>query len=259
MITNDLTVNREQYRRDGYTVLRGLYSDEEIKAFRQECGRLWSLDGLDDDLNLRTEFRRGPDGDYVFDRLDPVLDISPGMTRAATHPALLSALATVLGGTAKLLKAKLIRKEPGTNGYAAHQDFLYWRWLDKDPETLFTVAINLYPSDERSGGIGFYKGGHQRLLPGPGGDPELDCDPALLDPSTVEVPTLEAGDALVFHSLAPHFSSRNDGDRPRTVLLPSYCVTEEAGLYERYYKREIVRRCQEMVGFERYFATTAGL
>jgi hypothetical protein len=259
LITTDLLEQREQYLKDGYTVLRGVYTDEEIESYRQECGRLWTLDGLDDDLNLRTEFRRGPDGRYVFDRLDPVLDISPGLTGAATHPALLSALEAVLGGAAKLLKCKLIRKNPGVNGYATHQDFLYWTWLDKDPDLLFTVVINLYPSDQRSGGIGFYRGSHQQLIPGPPDNPEGDCDPARLDPSTIDFPALDAGDVLVFHSLTPHFSGRNDAEVPRTILLPSYCVTDEAGLYEKYYQREIARRCRELVGFERYFARNDGL
>ncbi|MBC2905939.1 phytanoyl-CoA dioxygenase family protein [Streptomyces cupreus] len=255
MAAAELAENTEQYWKNGYTVLRGLYSADEIAAFRAECDRLWSLDGLDDDLNLRTEFRRGPDGRFVFDRLDPVLDISPPLNGAATHPALMDALGTILGGSAEILKAKLIRKEPGVNGYAAHQDFLYWKWLDTDPDALCTVVVNLFPSDEQSGGIGFYRGSHQRLLPGPPENPEGDFDPAQLDPSTIEVPALDAGDVLVFHSLAPHFSGPNNSDRPRTVLLPSYCVTDEAGLYQRYYKREVVRRCKEMVGFERYFAT----
>ncbi|WP_158710966.1 phytanoyl-CoA dioxygenase family protein [Streptomyces albus] len=255
----DLAESTKQYWKDGYTVLRRLYSDEEITGFRAECERLWNLDGLDDDLNLRTEFRRGPDGQYAFDRLDPVLDISPTLTGAATHPALMRALATVLGGPAQLLKAKLIRKEPGVNGYAAHQDFLYWKWLDTRPDLLTTVVINLYPSDERSGGIGFYRGGHQELLPGPPDNPEGDFDPSRLDPSDIDVPALDAGDALVFHSLAPHFSGRNNSERPRTVLLPSYCVSDEPGLYQKYYKREIVRRCKEMVGFERYFAQNDAL
>lgn len=255
----DLTEHRDQYWRDGYTVLRNVYTDDEIEAYRAECDRLWTLDGLDDDLNLRTEFRRGPDGGYVFDRLDPVLDISPTLNAAAAHPVLMSALATVLGGSAELLKAKLIRKQPGVNGYAAHQDFLYWKWLEMGAETLCTAVINLYPSDARSGGIGFYRGSHQELLPGPADNPEGDFDPAQLDPSTVEFPALDAGDVLVFHSLAPHFSGRNDAEVPRTVLLPSYAVTDESGLYQRYYKREIVRRCQEMVGFERYFAHNEGV
>ncbi|TDU03367.1 phytanoyl-CoA dioxygenase PhyH [Streptomyces sp. 846.5] len=250
----NLTENREQYWKDGYTVLSGLYTEDEVESFRAECRRLWTLDGLDDDLNLRTEFRRGPDGQYVFDRLDPVLDISPVLSAAATHPALIRALSAVLGGSAELLKCKLIRKEPGVKGYAAHQDFLYWQWLDMAPDTLCTAVINLYPSDAGSGGIGFYRANHQELLPGPADDPEGDFDPAQLAGAVIDVPALDAGDVLVFHSLAPHFSGPNDSDRPRTVLLPSYGVSDTPGLYQRYYKREIVRRCHELVGFERYFA-----
>ncbi|WP_328424280.1 phytanoyl-CoA dioxygenase family protein [Streptomyces sp. NBC_00443] len=255
----DLAEKTEQYWKDGFTVLPGLYGSDEIAAFRSECERLWNLDGLDDDLNLRTEFRRGPDGTYAFDRLDPVLDISPKLTEAATSPALMDALATILGGSAELLKCKLIRKEPGVNGYAAHQDFLYWKWLDTDPDLLCTVVVNLYPSDERSGGIAFYRGSHQQLIPGPPENPEGDCDPNQLDVSSIQVPALEAGDVLVFHSLTPHFSGRNDSEVPRTVLLPSYSVTDDSRLYQKYYKREIVRRCKEMVGFERYFARNENL
>lgn len=255
LATADLAEKTEQYWKDGYTVLTGVFGEDEVEGLRRECDRLWRLDGLDDDLNLRTEFRRGPDGAYVFDRLDPVLDISPPLNAAATRPALLDALAVILGGPAKLLKAKLIQKQPGVQGYAAHQDFLYWKWLDKGPDTLCTVVINLFPSDERSGGIGFYRGSHQQLLPGPADNPEGDFDPAQLDASTIEFPALNAGDVLVFHSLAPHFSGPNASDRPRTVLLPSYCRTDEADLYGKYYRREVVRRCREMVGFERYFAT----
>lgn len=250
----DLAEKKKQYWQDGYTVLRGVYSDAEIEAYRKESDRLWQLDGLDDDLNLRTEFRRAADGHYVFDRLDPVLDISPTLTGAAKHPVLLGALGAVLGGSAEILKCKLIQKEPGVNGYAVHQDFLYWKWLDEHPDSLCTVVVNLYPCDERSGGIGFYRGGHQDLVQGPSGNLEGDCDPALLDASSVVFPALDAGDVLVFHSLTPHYSGRNESGLPRTVLLPSYCVTDEAGLYQRYYTREIDRRCKEMVGFERYFA-----
>lgn len=253
MTTVDFTEHKEQYWRDGYTVIRGAYGDDEVAAYREECDRLWSLDGLDDDLNLRTEFRRAADGHYVFDRIDPVLDISPKLTEAAKHPVLMNALSVILGGSAEILKCKLIQKDPGVSGYIPHQDFLYWRWLEEHPDLLCTAVINLYPSDERSGGIGFYRGGHQELVQGPPGDLDGDCDPELLDASTIVFPALNAGDALIFHSLTPHYSGRNDSEVPRTVLLPSYCVTDDADLYQRYYRREIDRRCREMVGFERYF------
>ncbi|WNF29195.1 phytanoyl-CoA dioxygenase family protein [Streptomyces sp. C11-1] len=255
----DLAEKTKQYWQDGYTVLPGLFGSEEVDAFRAECERLWNVEGLDDDLNLRTEFRRGPDGGYAFDRLDPVLDISPTLNGAATGTKLMGALEAVLGGSAEILKCKLIRKEPGVKGYATHQDFLYWKWLDTAPDLLCTVVINLYPSDERSGGIAFYRGSHQELVPGPPGNPEGDCDPDRLDPSRIHVPALAAGDVLVFHSLTPHFSGPNDSEHPRTVLLPSYCVTDDTKLYQKYYQQEIIRRCKEMVGFERYFARNESL
>ncbi|MEQ0777767.1 phytanoyl-CoA dioxygenase family protein [Paraburkholderia tropica] len=245
-----------QYWQRGYTVISGLYTSAQLDSFRRESERLWKVPGLDDDLNLRTEFRRDTQDTYVLDRLDPVLDLSPVLASAAMAPSLLEALSALLGGRCALLKCKLIRKDPGTRGYAPHQDFLYWRWLDAAPERLCSVAISLFDTDERSGGIGFYPSQHQTLIPGPSGNPEGDCDIARLDTSISDVPLLKGGDVLVFHSLAPHFSGPNLGNFPRTVLLPSYCLTDEHGLYDRYYEREISRRCREMVGFERYFTRT---
>lgn len=244
--------HRTQYWQRGYTVISGLYTGAQLDAFRRESERLWQVPGLDDDLNLRTEFRRDTQGTYVLDRLDPVLDLSPVLAGAAMEPSLLDALEVVLGGCCMLLKCKLIRKDPGTRGYAPHQDFLYWKWLDTAPDLLCSVAISLFDTDETSGGIGFYPAQHQTLIPGPADNPDGDCDVARLDRSVSDLPLLKAGDVLVFHSLAPHFSGPNLGGLPRTVLLPSYCVTGEIGLYDRYYEREIRRRCGEMVGFERY-------
>jgi 2-aminoethylphosphonate dioxygenase len=254
-----LAAHKAQYWQKGFTVISDLYTDEQIACFRRESERLWRIPGLDDDLNLRTEFRRDTQDTYVLDRLDPVLDLSPALTSAATAPRLLEALDTVLGGRSALIKCKLIRKDPGTKGYAVHQDFLYWKWLDMQPDRLCSVALSLYNTDARSGGIGFYPAQHDRLIAGPPDHPDGDCDLALIDTSLAEVPNMKAGDVLVFHSLAPHFSGPNVGERPRTVLLPSYCVSDEADLYGRYYKREIRRRCGEMVGFERYFDRLATL
>ena len=50
--------HRAQYWQQGYTVISGLYSPALVDEFRLESERLWRIPGLDDDLNLRTEFRR---------------------------------------------------------------------------------------------------------------------------------------------------------------------------------------------------------
>lgn len=258
-IAQNMDSRCKEYWEKGYTVIPGVFDAQQIERFRNECNHLWLIPGLGDDLNLRTEFRRGSQNEYVLDRLDPVLDLSPVLSSAANDPHLLDVIDTLLGARSALLKCKLIRKDPGTKGYAVHQDFLYWTWLNVAPERLCSVALSLYDTDERSGGIGFYPGHHQTLISGPSDNLGGDCDPAHIDKSVSEVPLLKSGDVLVFHSLAPHFSGPNASDLPRTILLPSYCATNETGLYCRYYEREIKRRCSDVVGFERYFDRLAAM
>jgi hypothetical protein len=254
MVSNDQRMSNyvKEYCEKGFTTIPNLLNVVEVERLRRECERLWQIPGLDDDLNLRTEFRRDQQDGYVLDRLDPVLDLSPLLTEAALHPRLISIVSALLDGHSRLMKCKLIRKDPGTKGYAVHQDFLYWRWLDIAPERLCSVALNLYDTDDRSGGIGFYPAQHQTLIPGPNDDSESDCDITRINTSVSEVPKLKAGDALVFHSLAPHFSGPNVSERPRTILLPSYCSSPNHDVYSRYYLHEVKRRCGELVGFERY-------
>ena len=242
---------RAEYWSKGYTVLRGIFGELDVERWRTAASRLWTLPGISDDLNLRAEFRKDTGGRFVLDRLDPVLDLAPELAAATLDDRLLAPLSQILGGASQLLKCKLIRKDPATGGYAPHQDFLYWRWLDMDPRLLCSVAIPLHASTVENGGIEFFPKRHDRIIPSADGDPEKDCDIASIDVVTGETPSLEPGDVCVFHSLTPHRSGPNLGSHPRTLLLPSYALTDDTSLYLRYYAREIPRRGREAIGFER--------
>lgn len=246
---------KDEYWTKGYTVLRGVYTMQDIASWRKECERLWELPGLLDDLNLRSEFRRDISGTYIVDRLDPVLDISPVLLDAVLDPRLCNALQEIFQDPVSLLKCKLIRKDPDTGGYSHHQDFLYWRWLGVPADTLFSVGIPLYASNATSGGMEFFPGYHKTLLPSADGSFDADFDIAHLDINTGETPALEPGDVLLFHALAPHRSGPNLSSHPRTLLLPSYAVAQQVDLYSKYYLHEVKRRCTAFVGFERYEAT----
>ncbi len=249
---NQLAQAEEEYWNKGYTVLRGVFSREDVDAWREESKRLWALPGLLDDLNLRSESRRDISGTYIVDRLDPVVDISPVLLDTVYDDRLLYSLKTILRGEPSLLKCKFIRKDPETSGYSHHQDFLYWRWLNISPDSLCSVGIPLYASNKESGGIEFFPGYHKALLPSVDGCPDTDFDITQIDVNTGETPELEPGDVLLFHSLAPHRSGPNRSSHQRTLLLPSYAVTMQADVYAKYYMREVTRRCNELVGFERY-------
>lgn len=249
----------EEYCAKGYCVLRSVFDMSDISAWRDEVQRLWQLPGIGDALNLRSEFRRDVGGTWILDRLDPFLDLSSALSRAMLDPRLMMPLRHLLNGPVELLKCKLIRKDPGTAGYAPHQDHLYWRWLQMPADALCTVAVPLYRSDAQSGGIELFPGYHQSLLPSDDGDPDKDMSISQIDVSTGEIPVLEPGDVLVFHALTPHRSGPNAGDAPRILLLPSYAASTDDRLYTRYYAREIRRRCTEFVGFETIENETAAV
>lgn len=242
----------EEYWTKGYTIVRSVLAEDQVDELRAETTRLFSVPSLNDDFNIRTEVRRDVQTDWAVDRLDPVIDLSPIFLDAVSSPNLLSALAQILRGTPQLLKCKLIRKNPGIGGYLLHQDYLYWRWLNTHPDRLCSVAIALYPADELSGGIELYSGLHHTQIVGSDGSLDRDCQLNHAKQLRSEIPNLNAGDALIFHSLAPHRSEANRSAFPRTILLPSYITNAEPDIYLKYYRREIERRASEYVGFERF-------
>jgi len=248
----ELLTMAQEYARKGYVVLRDLLSPQLVADLRSASERVFAAQGVRDDFNIRAEARRDVDGSWVVDRLDPVVDLSPTFVEAVSQPRLLLALRELIGGQPQLLKCKLIRKDPSVQGYAAHQDYLYWRWLETHPDQLCSVAIAIFDADVDSGGIELFPALHRAQIPGADGSLEADCDLAELGALESEVPSLRAGDALIFHSLSPHRSGPNTSAHPRTVLLPSYISGAEPDIYLKYYRREIERRVRDYVGFEHF-------
>jgi len=73
---NDDLVNEKSYWEKGYAVFRGIFNTEEVAGLQREANRIWGLDSINKN-NLRVEFRKSILNEYIPDRLDPVLDISP--------------------------------------------------------------------------------------------------------------------------------------------------------------------------------------
>jgi ectoine hydroxylase-related dioxygenase (phytanoyl-CoA dioxygenase family) len=237
----------QAYHTNGYIVLRGQFSCAEAAQWQEECERLWYTPGLIDTYNVRVESRGRLTGGSVADRLDPVLDLSPRLEALARDERILVPLQSLLGDVAHLFRCKLIRKAPGTLGYSMHQDYPYWEWLGVPPDDMLTVCVAIDPADRQSGAIEVFPGLHQGRLPAPPHEPK-DVDESRMDTSHGEIPELNAGDLLIFHSLTPHRSGPNRSAGTRLVLLPSYCAGRHGALYEPYnawfrtYKLEAARR-----------------
>lgn len=235
----------KQYWREGFLIVPGRFSEEEVASWREEVERLFLMPGLRDPLNLRAETRHHEQQGYILDRLDPVLDLSPTFQNLVGDPRITQAVASIFGEEPSLLRCKLIRKTPGTHGYGLHQDYPYWEWMGVPGDDLLSIAISVDHADASSGAMELFAGLHDRKHP-PSSDEVRDMDSAVIENMQGVRPHLNPGDMMIFHSLAPHRSSPNRSSHNRTLLLPTFAAGHHGDIYARYHARFIASKAKAL-------------
>jgi hypothetical protein len=227
-----------RYWREGYLIVRGMFTLKEIRRWEQECRFLWDAVEVDE-ANPRIQWRGRVEGGKVADRIDPVLDISPEFRRLAEDPRFLRAACDVLGTDAEVFKAKLISKWPGTDGYKTHQDHARWGGCvgDVPADDFVNLMVPIDPFNLNNGATMVFPGMHDRTL-----DPSLDeaheIDESKLDLNKSVVLALAPGDMALFHSLTPHRSGPNRSVRNRESLFITYVRAGHGDLSQRYYSEK---------------------
>jgi hypothetical protein len=225
----------QEYPREGFVVVRGLFDARETLAWRDECERLLQLDIVDPD-NLRTPFEKTsstfPKADLPR-AIEPVTDISPLFQKLASDERVLAPLRAIFEDEPMLFKDKLVFKAPGAGGYEMHQDQAWWQI--GEPQNLVAVLIFIDAADEESGCIELFGGAHQRLLSTPGEWRNLtDEEVEKMDLSRGSKIVAQPGDVVILSSLAPHRSENNASDRPRRSLYFTYNAACDGALYSSY-------------------------
>jgi hypothetical protein len=217
----------EAFERDGYVILRGLFSQEEIDAVAAETDGLLGREDLKSNTNLRVRWQyHYQTGAPVFEVFDPVTDIGPRCDALMRNQRLTGAVEGLLGDRVHPIKDKLIYKAPGSGGYPLHQDYIAWPTF---PKSFTTAVVAIDKADDENGCIYLYPGAHQRgLLSDPDGNFHI------LPESTVEgfpkvALDLAPGDAAIFGAFMPHRSDVNPSVRSRRHLLFSYNKDSDGG------------------------------
>jgi len=125
-------------------------------------------------------------------------------------------------------KDKLNYKQAGGAGYSTHQDQLAYPGVD----CVVSVLVAIDPCRVDSGCL-YMADGVDDLLPVDERGVVRDEIAAGLDWYPAE---LDAGDAVLIHGLAPHYSEANNTDGSRRVLIASYAPTRERYDRARYYR-----------------------
>lgn len=224
-------LNAEQaddYHRDGFLILRSVFSPPEAEELRNEADRLLAEQaGLIDKQNLRCRFQSHHSTDEcLFETFDPVIDLARVCDRTAHDPRILEVLADLYGEPACLFKDKLIFKPPGAKGYVLHQDFIAWPGF---PRSFLTVLVPIDAADAVNGCTEVFAGRHHDgpLSPEDGQFHELPLDD-FEDARRVKL-ELAPGDIAIFGGFTPHRSDPNRSPHARRQLYLSYNALSDGG------------------------------
>jgi ectoine hydroxylase-related dioxygenase (phytanoyl-CoA dioxygenase family) len=225
-----------QYDRDGFIVLREVFTADEIACLGAEAESLMQRKELIDKQNIRCRWSDHVETkECTFDCFDPVIDIAPVCRFFAYDERMLQPLRELYRDDAFLFKDKLIFKYPGMKGYQLHQDYIGWASF---PESFVTAIVAIDSTERNNGATEVFPGYHtQGCLSTKDGDyHELPL--SMIDEATGVLLELQPGDVAIFCGFTPHRSAPNLSDRPRRQLYLSYNAGRDGGEQRDAHYRE---------------------
>ncbi len=220
---------------DGYVVVPGLFSPEEVAALQERFRRL--AEGIDrfpdrwePDWNTSDPLKRYPRVMHPH----RFCDLS---RQALLKPRVGQVLARLFGEAAVACQSMFYFKSPGSAGQALHQDNFY---LAVHPGTCIAAWTALDPTDADNGGLYVVPGSHRLGVICP--DPEKVRDGRssnLVDPpkGMKAVPVeMAPGDTLFFGGSLIHGSGRNrTSDRWRRSFIGHYMPISSTHVSPAYF------------------------
>ncbi|MDA7521811.1 phytanoyl-CoA dioxygenase family protein [bacterium] len=208
------------YDRDGYIVVRNLFSKDEIDSLGHAARS-------DNEMDKSSTQRDDGEGNAV--RL--ALWNHPGdgiYGMFARCRKMVDRVEEILKEEAYHYHSKMILKDAKVGGaWAWHQDYGYWYQNGVLSPNLCSVMIAVDQSTIENGCMQVIKGSHKlgrinHILSGDQAGADMErVEEAKKRLDLVHV-TMEPGDALFFHSNTLHASDANESDHPRWAMICCY-------------------------------------
>jgi len=219
----------EQFHRDGFLVVRGMYSAAEVADISRWTDEVANYPEVPGKYMMYFEKSR-KDESRILCRIENFVPYHEGFSKLITTRRMQLAVSELFGEEAVLFKDKINFKLPGGDGFKEHQD-VQAGW-DEFADLHITAMIAIDETNEANGSLEMIAGMHKQGVLGSMWAPLTDEDTK----HTEYVPVhCQPGDAVFFDSYAPHRSGPNRTDKARRVLYITYNGKSEGDSRAQYY------------------------
>ena len=219
----------EQFHREGYLLVRGMYSAEEmvqIQAWTDEVANYPEEPGK----TMMYFESSQTDGSRILSRIENFVPFHQGFSRMITARKMQQAVSDLLDEPAVLFKDKINFKLPGGDGFKEHQD-VQAGW-NEFAELHVTAMVAIDETNAENGSLEMLPGMHRQGLLGKMWAPLSEAD---TENKPYEAVHCQPGDTVFFDSFAPHRSAPNHTDQARRVLYITYNKASEGDSRYKYY------------------------
>ena len=208
------------YQKDGYIIIRNLFTTEEINLLGQTAR-------ADNEMDQASTKRDDGEGNAV--RL--ALWNHPGdgiYGMFARSKRLVDRVEQLLDDEAYHYHSKMVLKDAKVGGaWAWHQDYGYWYQNGVLTPNLCSVMIAVDQATVENGCMQVIKGSHtmgrvNHVLSGDQAGADMERVEEAKKRFELVYATMDPGDALFFHSNTLHASDANDSDHPRWAMICCY-------------------------------------
>ncbi len=220
----------QEFRRDGFLVIRRFYSPAEIASLSEAIDELTSRPPEAGKQMAYFEDSRLEPGRRVLSRVEKFVEYQPALRELVCSEKMTGVVGELIGDKPVLFKEKVNFKLPGGGGFEPHQD-IQPGWDEYAPYFL-SVLVTIDDSTVENGCLELAAGHHTRGLIGKKWEPLAGDE--LKSVTFIPYP-MQPGDVAFFDCFVPHQSKPNLTRSRRRNLYLTYNRASDGDHRERYF------------------------